>query len=164
MRLAFWLTRIESFVVQARLWCCMGDGDHQRAPLGRSAGSGREGKKIVCGRYPRVTDEPESFEDLGKTRRDHTPFRAARIHDREPSGTDRQRSGGHALGRWRSGLHCARVQRRATGWWPVRREHACDERSGMRGAGGYEPGPSLAPELLADPLVDRPCAAARSGR
>src|ERR1035441_2667297 len=72
-------------------------------------------------------------------------------------------SGGHALGWWRDGLHGARVERRAARWRPVRREHACDERSGSRGAGGYEPGPSVAPELLTSPLIGRPCVAARSG-
>lgn len=67
-------------------------------------------------------------------------------------GTDRKRSGGHALGWW-DGLHGACVQRCAAGWWPVGREHACDERSWMRGAGGYEPGPSFAPEMLTDLLI-----------
>jgi hypothetical protein len=33
----------------------------------------------------------------------------------------------------------------------------------MRGAGGYEAGPSFGPELLADPLIGGPCAPARSG-
>jgi hypothetical protein len=32
----------------------------------------------------------------------------------------------------------------------------------MRGAGGYEAGPSFAPELLTDLLVSGPCASARS--
>ncbi|HEV3071469.1 MAG TPA: hypothetical protein VGY76_08605 [Solirubrobacteraceae bacterium] len=32
----------------------------------------------------------------------------------------------------------------------------------MCGAGGYESGPSFAPELLADLLIGNPCASARS--
>ena len=73
----------------------------------------------------------------------------------------RQQSGNHAAGWRRDGLHGARVERRTAGWRPVRCEHAGDERSGMRGAWGYEPGPSLAPELLTDLLIGRPCASAR---
>lgn len=78
-------------------------------------------------------------------------------------GTDRQRSGGHTPWRWRDCLHGACVQRCAAGWRPVHCEHACDERSGMCGAGDDEAGPSLAPELLTDPLIGRPCSSTRSG-
>lgn len=60
-------------------------------------------------------------------------------------------------------MHGARVKRRAAGWWPVGREHACDERSGACRAGSDEAGPSFAPELLADSLIGGPCVSARLG-
>src|SRR6185312_10016402 len=80
----------------------------------------------------------------------------------ERGALDRQRSSGHAARWWGDGLHSARVERRAAGRRPVGCEHACDERAGMCGAGGYEPGPSFAPELLTNLLIGRPCASARS--
>src|ERR1019366_425345 len=77
-------------------------------------------------------------------------------------GADRQGSGSHAAGRWRDRLHRACVQGCASGQRPVSGEHTCDERAGMRGAGGYEAGPSFAPELLADTLIVSPDGSARS--
>jgi hypothetical protein len=115
------------------------------------------GLRIIDGRE-RGDHAPEVEQQM-----DEIPARLVVALYLSPELGDVRRSGGHASGWWRDGLHGACVQRRAAGWRPVRREHACDERSGMRGAGGYEPSPSLAPELLTHPLIGRPCAPARSG-
>jgi hypothetical protein len=78
-------------------------------------------------------------------------------------GCEREASRRHAAWWGRDGLDGAGVQWCASGWRPVRCEHTCHERAGMRGARGYQAGPALAPELLADLLVGRPGVATRAG-